>query len=403
MKTFEYKGFDASGHSSRGLLEALDIKDAREKLSALGILPERVAPAGHGHSWRLTWWDRRFNMDVRAMLYREMSSLLRAGLPLTQAMDVLIQAPEMGEHRSALAGVRDRIREGSSFGVALSSATGKLTPFEQAVIEVGERAGNLYEVLERLASFMEEQVKLRDRVQTALIYPSVVFCMALFIVVVMLGVMVPSLGRTLQESNIPLPWLTRVMILGGRWILPLLLPVLATLAAVIWIFRSRMKKSMELRARWNQKMFSLPLAGRAYKILVSLRFSRTLSLLLRGGVPLVECMSMAGKATGSEWVAQLSLSQAESVRHGATLSSAIRKIPPLSDSLPGWIQAGEASGRLEDLLDNAGDRYQQHWDRLIARGLSIMEPVLILIVGGFVLVISLSLLLPILQLNKSLM
>jgi general secretion pathway protein F len=403
MTTFEYKGFDHSGRISRGMIEALDIKEAREKLSAMGILPEKVAPAGNSRSARRGMLNRHFGMEVRAMLYRELGSLIRAGLPLTQALDVLIQAPELGEHRASLAGIRDRVREGSTFAAALASASKKVSPFEQAVVEVGERAGTLEEILERLATFMEEQVRVAERVQTAMIYPMIVLVLAVVIVVVLLGVMVPAMGRMLSESHIPLPFLTRVMMFGGQWVLPLFLPVLAL--GVIWVvmLRKRMAQNPQVREDWEKKWFGIPLVGRAYAFLVNLRFARTLALLLRGGVPLVEGMSLAGRSTGNAWIHRLSVEQAEQVRHGTNLSEAVRRMGPLGASLPGWIRAGEASGKLDSLLDNAADRYQQQWDKMISRMLSVLEPALIIIVGGFVLAISLSILMPVLQLNKTLM
>ncbi|OGV42226.1 MAG: hypothetical protein A2X46_15290 [Lentisphaerae bacterium GWF2_57_35] len=385
------------------MIEALDLKEAREKINALGILPEKVSAAGRAKASRAGMFSRHFGMDVRAMLYRELGSLLRAGLPLTQALDVLIQAPELGEHRISLAGLRDRVREGSSFAAALGGASRKVSPFEQAVVEVGERAGTLEEILERLATFMEEQVRVAERVQTALIYPLVVLVLAVVIIVVLLGVMVPAMGRMLSESHIPLPFLTRVMMFGGQWILPLLAPVL--LGGVVWgmALRRQMAQRAEVRENWDRKWFSLPLVGRAYAYLVNLRFARTLALLLRGGVPLVEGLALAGRSTGNAWIHRMSMEQAEQVRHGSSLSEAVRRMGPLGASLPGWIRAGEASGKLEGLLDNAADRYQQQWDKMISRLLSVLEPALIILVGGFVLAISLSILMPVLQLNKTLM
>jgi type II secretory pathway component PulF len=148
-------------------------------------------------------------------------------------------------------------------------------------------------------------------------------------------------------------------------------------------------------------LFRTPLVQRGYSALVNLRFARTLSLLLGGGVSLVDGVILAGRATGSAWVARLAESGAEALRHGKNLAEAVRAIEPLSASLPGWIQAGEASGKLENLLENAGDRYQQQWDRLISRGLSVLEPLLILAVGLFVLLIALSILLPVMSLNQA--
>ena len=136
-------------------------------------------------------------------------------------------------------------------------------------------------------------------------------------------------------------------------------------------------------------------------MLASLRFCRTLSVLLKGGVALIDGLVLAGRATGSPWVARIAAEEAETVRHGGRLSDAVARIPPLAESLPGWIRIGEASGGLAKLLDSAGQRYQVRWDRFITRCLSFLEPILIIAIGGFVLLVTLSVLLPVLQLSQA--
>lgn len=403
MKTFEYRGFNRSQRVCKGLIEALDLKEAREKLAERGILAEKVGPVGQPRARRFRLGDAEFAVPTRAMLYRETSALLRAGLPLTHALEVLIEAPELGESRTYLASIRDRIREGSPLAKALAGVSARVSPFEQAVIEVGEKSGALDEVLERLAGFLEEQVRLRERIQTALIYPAIVLVLAVVVATLMLGVMIPRVGQLLQETNVPLPVLTRWMLAWGRWLVPVGVPLLILVAAAALAFRRQAARDPHWREEADRRLFGLPILGRGYTALVNLRFARTLALLLGGGVPLVEGVGLAGRATGSAWVGRLAEEGAESIRHGGSLADAVRTIPPLSASLPGWIQAGEASGKLENLLQNAADRFQQQWDRLITRSISILEPLLILAVGGFVLAVALSILLPVLSLNRTLM
>ena len=167
MRTYEYRGFDGAGRAARGLIEALDLKDARERLASRGLLTESVQTA-HTQSTRPRHaWREPFNLDARAMLYREVGALMRSGLPLAPALDVLIEAPEMGEQRARIAAARDRLREGSSLASALHAMSPAVSAYEVAVIEAGEKTGALDTVLDRLASFLEEQVRLRDRIQSA--------------------------------------------------------------------------------------------------------------------------------------------------------------------------------------------------------------------------------------------
>lgn len=397
MKTFSYHGFSASGRAASGLVEASDLKDAREKLAERGILAERVEPAGQVTSRFLR--RASFDLAARAMLYRELAALLRAGIPLTQAFQVLLEAAEPESAPIRLADIRDRIREGAALADALVAQRG-VTPFERAVVQVGERTGALDEVLDRLARFLEEQDRLREKVQAALLYPMIVLILAAGITTLTLGFLIPRVTRLMTQINLDLPALTRAVLLLGRWGLPVTAAIiLPALLAGAWFWR-RAQAVAEARQRWDRRRLRLPLIGPPARTLANLRFARTMALLLDGGVSLVEALPLAGEATGNRWIAALVAEQTEAIRHGRNLAEALRQIPPLAGTLPGWIQAGEASGKLSSLLEHAADRFQQQWDRVIARSLGWLEPLLILLVGGFVLLVALAILLPILSLNR---
>lgn len=392
MKTFEYKGLKGAGQSCRGLVEALSVKEAREKLAAEGILAERIGVTGRA---------ARLRADARASLYRELAALLAAGIPMVRAMDMLIQASRNRTVGVALAGVRDRIREGSALADALAEGGRAPGGFEYAIIHAGERAGTQASVLERLASFIEDQERLRERVQRALIYPAVVVGVGLCVAVVMLGVLVPRAGAMLADSGRPLPALTRVMMAAGHFTVQAAIPLAVVTTAVVVLSRRRLRRELSAREAWDGRLFSIPLWGRSYAHLACLRFARTLALLMKGGVPLVEGVALAGEATGSPWVARALRVQAEAVRHGARLSDCLRQVPPLADLLPGWVQIGEESGDLAGMLEHAGTRFAEQWDRDVSRALALLEPLLLLAIGLFVLLVTLAVLLPILSLTQT--
>jgi len=392
VKAYEYRGFDKGGRAAKGLVDALSVKDAREKLAHNGILADRVSVTGR---------QLRFPAEQRSMAYRELSVLLAAGMPLVRALDTLIQSPEMGDATILLAGIRDRVREGTSLAEAFAKASESVTPFEKAIIEAAEKSATVEPMMERLAAFIEEQGKLQDRIQSALIYPIIIFTVGVCVAILMLGLLVPRAQEILAGSNIPLPLLTRFMVALGALLLKWGLPLIAVIVAGVWMIRRKLREDAEFHRQWNRRLFGAPVFGRGYTLLACLRFARTLEIMLHGGVSLIDGLVFAGRATGSPWIAQLAEAEAESVRHGSSLSDAIRRIPPLAASLPGWIQIGEASGGLEKLLNSAGQRYQDHWDRFIARCLSFLEPVLILFIGGFVLLVTLAVLLPVLSLSQA--
>lgn len=402
MTTFEYKGYDATGRAAGGLIEATDPKDARKRLAARGILPETLHPAGGGTA-RHAGKSAAFSAEIRTMFYRELAALLGSGVALVPALDVILEAPELDQARARLAAVRDAVREGRPLSAAMAAVSAQVTAFEQAVMEVGERTGGMNEALDRLAAFLEEQEKLREKLMTALLYPCIVISLAVVIGGLVLVFMLPMVQRLFDETSLELPWLTTLMLSGGRLLGGgLLLAAAGAVAGAAWL-RGRLRTDRELRIRLDRRIFALPLIGAGWRNLASLRFVRVFSLLLERGVGLIESVPMAGRASGSAWLADCAKRETEAMGEGKPLVEVIRGIRPLHPSLAAWVQAGEAGGNLPGLLDNAAQRFQQSWDRLATRGMMVLEIGMTLAVGLFVTLIALAVLLPVLQMNKGIL
>lgn len=400
MRTFAYRGFDFSGRSARGLVEALDAKEARERLQARGILAESLDAAGDQPAGR---WSRRTGLSTasRAQAYRELGALLRAGVSMVPALDIVIQTQADPASVQAGARLRDRLREGGQFGEALAAVQAGLPEYETAVLHAGERSGALGTVLDRLADHLEEQLRTRERIVSALVYPAFVVGLALLVAAAMFGFILPNLQKLFAESQIALPWLTRALLATGRglflWGAPL--AICGALGLVLWMRQWRSQPG--LRLAWHRRLLGWPLVGRTRVGLVNVRFCETLALLLRGGVPVVEALELAGRATGNSWVEQGVRQAADEVRHGRPLSAALHQAPALAGALTGWMAAGEAAGDVAGLLDQAALRLRAQWQQQLTRVLSVIEPALIVTVGVFVLVVALAVLLPILSLNRT--
>ncbi len=402
MTTFEYKGYDATGRAQGGLIEAADLKDARKRLAARGILPENLQAAG-GAGAKAARKAAVFSAEIRTMFYRELAALLGSGVALVPALDVILQAPELDQARALLAAVRDRVREGRPLSAAMVAVSAQVSPFEQAVMEVGERTGGMNEALDRLAAFLEEQEKLREKLMTALLYPCVVVSLAVVIGGLVLVFMLPMVQRLFAETNLKLPLVTTVLLAGGRALgAVLLLGAAGGAAGIAWL-RRRLRTDEPLRIRVDQRLFAMPLVGGGWRDLTSLRFVRVLGLLLERGVGLIESVPMAGRASGSAWLADCAKRETAAMGEGKSLVEVIRGIRPLHPSLAAWVQAGEAGGNLTGLLDNAAQRFQQSWDRLASRGMMLLEIGMTLVVGLFVTLIALAVLLPVLQMNKGIL
>ncbi len=393
MKTYAYRGFTADGSISRGLVEAISPKAARDQLARDGILAERLS-TGRG--------ERRGGMraGVRGMFYRELASLLKSGMPLVSALGMLMRTPELEKTAGLLAAVRDHVREGSSLAAALKMGLNGVSAFEAATIDVAERTATLEHVLEQLALFIETRQQMSERLQHALIYPALVLGLGVTVAAVMLGVLVP---RTQQMiGNVAnLPGLTKGMLAIAEFFFPWGVGAILLLAGgAVFGWRHAVGDDNR-RIALDAFFYRLPIAGTGYRYLVSTRFACTLGILMRAGVSLVEGVSLAGRATGSAWCERLAVRASEAIRHGQTLEAAIRQMPPLEDSLPGWIAVGEAGGDLAGMLEHAAERCDRRFDHFLSKTLTLMEPLLLLLVGAFVLLVTLAVILPIFTLTDA--
>lgn len=395
MTTWRYRGFRASdGRHVVGRIEADSLKQARERLVGQHILAERVEPLAEERGAAARW--RRGG--ERAGVYRELAALLGAGLPMTSALDSLVESAEWTAMAPALAGVRDRIREGAGPAEAFE-ATG-VTPLEVSLLRAGQRAGEMAAVFTKLADLLDEEATIRDRVRSALLYPAIVSSVALLIAAGVFVLLLPAFARMFEESRVTLPPLTRLVMAVGRAASAAMGPALLAGAALAWALARCCARSPRCRAALERWMRGLPVVGPAREALIGLRFARTLALLLRGGIPMIEALELAAAACGSVDVASAMPSQVERVRHGGRLYEAIRNIEPLRRMLAAWIEAGDQSGDLPAMLDIAAARCQQVWNRRLTRGLALIEPALILLLGVLVFLLALAILQPILALHR---
>ncbi len=398
MKTFAFRGYDRQAARTRGLVEALDPKDARERLAARGVLVEALSPAAQRDA--VGGRAGAFGPDARAAIYRELGALLRAGVPVVSALDLLIESHGASRATSVMAGLRDALREGADFAGALAPLSREITPFETALVRTGQRTGQLGPVLEELAGYIEEHQRLRDSVQSALLYPMLVVGLALAIGMVMMLAVLPRLAGLFAETGVELPLITRILIwLGGDGRVPVavFLAGAGLLVALAW----RHLRRPAVRPALERAIARVPVAGPGYRLLVNIRFVRTLVILLRGGVPLVEGLPMAGAASGSEWLAAALRKGSEQVRQGRPVAAVLAECPWVGGLVPPWYRAGEAGGDLAGLLEQGARRFQARWEVLLQRAVRLIEPALILAVGAFVLLVALAILLPVLSLNQT--
>lgn len=395
MKTFAYRGYTVSGARTAGLVEALNPKEAREKLAARGILPEALEPAGQ----RMRSRRRRVSLSDRSAFYREYAALLRAGVPAVAALELMAAGRSVAGLDETLSALRDRLRGGESLSTAWPEVAGGIDRFEEALLESGQRAGRLPDALLQAAEYLEEETRIRGELASALLYPLMVATVALVAALTMLLAVLPRLNALFADAGIAFPPSTRALLwLGreGRWVIVtviLLFLFAGVLIARLWRDPAQAPTLERLALR-------APVVRSAFRQFATARFCRTLSLLIRGGVPLVDALPLAGRASGSALVTRALEAGSAAVRRGQSIAAALLACPILGETVTPWYRAGEAAGDLPGLLEQAARRYQLQWERFIQRLGRLLEPLLIVLVGGFVLLVALGLLQPLLSLNQ---
>ncbi len=393
MSVYTYVGRDRDGRRQRGWIEADTPKNARVTLSERGLLTESLTPGAA---------TGKVSGAARAQLYRELGVLLLAGFNLERALGLLMEEGRSDVAMGCfLAGLRDRVREGLTLSAAMAELVSRLPVFERAALQAAEQAGLAGQLLEQLADFIEGQRTVNERLRSALIYPAAVFTMAMGLLSLMMFVVLPRATRLFARFGDDLPAGTRFVAAWGPRVLLLLM--LSLLLGGLWLWRARRlaRRNPARAVQLEQLAFQAKLPARVLGQLWSMRFAATMALLIRSGVTPQDAVAMAGAATGSVWLAQLTAAQAEKVRHGLSLSSAVAALPPLAPHLAEWVRVGESSGNLQGMLTQAAQRCRQAYETRLTRLMGLLEPTLILAVGLAVLLVAWTVLKPVLDLARA--
>jgi general secretion pathway protein F len=326
--------------------------------------------------------------------------LIGAGIPLVDGLRALTEQTENPRLKSVLGQVRDRVNEGASFADALAQS-GTFPDLYVSMVRAGEAGGALETVLERLADYLESQVRLRNKVSSILIYPCVMLGFAAFVVGVLVTVVLPQITQLLETLDQPLPFYTRWIINGSSFVREAWWALLLVFTGGLLGLRAAIRTAPG-RAFWDRLKLRLPVVGRSVRLIAISRFTRTLSTLLSGGLPIVRALGTA-KAVADNTVLGQAIDEAqESITEGASIAQPLRasgEFPPLVTHM---IEVGERSGQLEAMLAKVADTYDEQVETMVTRLTALLEPLLILIMVGIVVVIILATLVPLLNITTSL-
>ena len=400
MGAFEYTALDTAGKERKGVLEGDSARAVRQALRDRQLLPVSVLEVGAQEATRQKTFSlsRGASSTDVALLTRQLATLVRAGLPLEEALLAVSQQTEKPRISSILMGVRAKVLEGHTLGAGLAEFPKVFPEIYRATVAAGEQAGHLDRVLERLADYTENRDQIRQKIIAAMLYPIVLTIVCLFVVAGLMVYVVPKVVDVFEASSAQLPLITRVLIgvsdllrQYGIWLLVAM--ALAGLGFWQWI------KDRDARAKFHGWLLHVPLFGRLVRGFNNARFARTFSILTASSVPVLEAMRIAGEVVTNLPMRDAVTVAAQRVREGAPIGRSLgqsRLFPPMTIHL---ISSGESSGELEDMLERASISQERELDSLIAGLVGLLGPALVVLMGGFVLAIVFAMLLPIFEMN----
>jgi general secretion pathway protein F len=405
MPAYAYQALTADGQSRRGTIEADSPRSARSQLKAQQLVPLQVDLLGSADASTASLLQRplfrrkRLNAAALSLWTRQLAGLIAAGLPLERALASLAEEAEEAPIRELVAMIRAEVNSGASFSSALVQHPQEFSSVYIAVIAAGEQGGQLGEVLSRLADDLEEQDTLKSKLISAALYPAIVTLIATAIVIFLVSYVVPQVATVFAGTHRSLPLLTVLMLAISQGVRDWGWLMLGLLIAGGITGRQLLKRP-HLRLRFDAMWLTLPLVGRLARGYNAARFANTLALLAASGVPILRALQAAAETLSNQAMRADALDAMVQVREGAPLASALTQKKRFPGLLAMFSRLGEQTGQLPTMLERAAQQLSNDVQRRALRLATLLEPLLIVVMGLVVMLIVLAVLLPIIQMNQ---
>ena len=408
MPAYRFEALQADGVTRKGVVEADSLKAARSQLRGQSLVPlsvEVIASGANPKDLTLPWWQRpvgrsrAFSASQRAVWTRQLAGLVSSGLPIERALSALADEADEDKQRQLMAAIRAEVNGGSSLGHALAQHPGEFPAIDRAVIAAGEQSGHLGMVLEQLANDLEEHQALRAKLMGAALYPAIVCLVALAIVVFLVTSVVPQVAGVFAGTKRQLPMLTLAMLGLSDFVRHWGWLVLGLMLAGLWAFRMALRQEA-FRLQFDAAFLRLPLIGRLARGYNSARFASTLAMLTAAGVPILKALQAAADTLSNQALRADALEALVRVREGAPLGNALAQHARFPGLLSMFAKLGEQTGQLPVMLQRAAQQLSSEVQRRAMALATVLEPLLIVAMGGMVMLIVLAVLMPIMELNQ---
>lgn len=396
MKAYSYQAIDSSGKKINATYEADSARAVRQYIRDKGLIPIKVE--AYSNSAKPKGLNKINSRDL-ALLTRQLATLIAAKLPIEQALLGVSEQSEKKNTRTLLLSIRTQVLEGHSLAYAIKQLPNAFPPLYCATIEAGEQSGKLDIVLNRLADYTEQQQTMKQKIQQALIYPSVMTFISIGIISFLLTFVVPKIIGVFNSTGQSLPELTQTLIHISNFLKNHGLVCLIIIIILVVLFKQSLKQE-KVRFNWHLFLLKIPLLSYLIRAINTSRFSHTLAILSSGGVPILKSMTVATNLISSLPINYAIKKAVNEVKEGASLSKALKSTKYFSPMSTHLIASGENSGQLSEMLEHAAKTQDTDVNRIIETGLTLFEPLIILLMGAFVLFIVLATLLPIFSMDQ---
>ncbi len=403
MAAFSYIAIDSGGKQQKGVVDADSARQVRQILRDKGLMATDVSAtikdADPQRSFSFSFGRPSLSVADLALITRQMATLIQAGIPLEEALGTVARQSDKSSVNSILLSVRSKVLEGYTLADAMAEYPSVFSNLYRSTVSAGESAGFLDVVMDKLADYTESSQAARQKIQMAMIYPAMLFLMAVGVVALLMVFVVPDVVKVFSTQGQGLPWITRALIATSDFIVNRGWLIIVVLFAVVFAVKTLLSKpSIELN--WHRQLLNLPLIGRLSRGTNTAQFASTLSILTASGVPLVEALKIAGEVLANQWLRQRVSHATQQVQEGSSLNRALSEggyFPPMMLHM---IASGEQSGQLDQMLERIATAQQRDLESLIGVMLGILEPLMLLFMGVCVFAIVVAILLPIVNLNS---
>lgn len=403
MPLYKYEGIRKNdGKTVKGVLDADNEKSLRQALKRDGIMPTSTTVKGKGRDRDEVDFGRYFNRVKKAdiaLITRQLATLTKSGVSLVESLTAVIDQCDKPDLKSAITDVRDQVNQGTS----LSDAFAKFPQFFDRLfcnmVDAGEQSGTLEQVLERLSDFIEASDRLKNKVVGAMAYPAFMLFVGVVVINILMIVVVPKVTSIFENFDKELPIYTRILVSLSDFMANFWWLVLIAFVGGIWGFRN-WKKTEKGKYAWHKFTLRAPIFGKLTMMVAISRFSKTLATLLSSGVPLLSAMDITRKVLGNVVLEKVIVDASKSIREGESISEPLKASGYFPPVVTHMIAVGERTGQLEAMLENVSLSYDAQVDAKVMALTSILEPLLIVLMGVGAGGIAAAVLLPLVQINE---